>query len=247
MKMDKKMLYGLTLVLIAALVLVLCTGCGLVRGTQQDLSKDLTQKLEKLQNEAMLPEETPFMLDGDSFDAVEPEEIVENDVWEEEPQPEETNEPEEQPAAEPEAAEAPMYGLMIDDFEAEPMDYGSEDWGVNSYTRAYLYDGMVKVIVGRVEEVTDDAQAREWIAQRADANETVADTHYSDLYSAGHVAYMMSYTSGGNEDTRKCVDVYLLAEDAMHWFHTATPIDWYEDYSMQIERWIQGLYLEQWN
>ena len=239
------------LCLLLAGLMLLCTACS---GKDEEGSAEMLKALLKLKQQQMQAEPTeteePFMLDGDSFDAVEPVQteepfMLDGDSFDAVEPEEEEPAPTPEPA--PEETEAPMYGLKVEDFDAEPMDYGTEDWGVNSYTRAYVFDGMVKVIFGRVEEIKDDQAALEWIAERANANDGADYILTVDLYSAGHDAWMLEYISGGNEDARHCVDVYFIAEDAMHWFHTATPIDWHEDYSMQIERWIQSLYLEQWN
>ena len=245
------------LCLLLAGLMLLCTACG---GKDEEASAEMLKAMLMLKQQQMQAEpaetEEPFMLDGDSFDAVEPAEteepfMLDGDSFDAvEPEENEPEEPEASavtPEPEAEEPEALLYGLMVEDFDAEPNDYGSEDWGVNSYTRAYVYDGMVSVTFGRVEEIASDKEALEWIAERANANDGADCILAVDLYSAGHDAWMLDYVSGGNEDARKCVDVYFIAEDAMHWFHTATPIDWYGDYSMQIERWVQSLYLEQWN
>lgn len=235
--------------LLLAVLLLLCAGCGKKEeDLEGKLSKELLMKMAQAQMEQKdeptpapeqptpVPEQpTAAPEQPDPTPEKEPEDHEEPDDYD---GPDITSEP---------AQEDPMYVLKIEGFDGEPMDYGTEDWGNNSFTRAYLYDGMVKVIIGRVEEIRDDESALEWIAERAGAVDGVDGILFTDLYTAEHAAWILAYTSGGNEDTRKCMDVYFVAEDAMHWVHTATPIDWYDDYSMKIERWVQSLYLEQWN
>ena len=63
---------------------------------------------------------------------------------------------------------------------------------------------------------------------------------------SAHFSYpcaVATYDMGWNEDTRKCVNLFIFTDEYCFWAEASAPIDMYEDYEDKFVEWFAGLEL----
>ncbi len=113
-----------------------------------------------------------------------------------------------------------------------------------SYQEELLFDAMVSVVTERVAriEYSDEAIAKQINKLNGmDASDIIIKKDDAVSTKLSYPAWRITYTTGANEDTRKNVDIYIQTDDWDFRLHTSTPIDSVDDYSENIETWIESL------
>jgi len=113
-----------------------------------------------------------------------------------------------------------------------------------TYREELLFDGMVGIVTERVSgvEYSEDAVIAQISGLDGEDISNVSieqDDAVSEQLS--YPAWLVTYETGENEDTRQNVDVYIQTDGWDFRFHTSTPIDAFADYSENIEYWIESL------
>lgn len=125
--------------------------------------------------------------------------------------------------------------MLAADYQPNASEYSAD----GSFVETFLYDGMVEVQFCAFAGKTDAQSALEAAAVVTGAN--VTQMRRERIYINNQEALLLRYTVGNNEDMYWCEDVLTLAQEGSMLFHTATPVDRWEDYSGQVEAWVEGL------
>jgi len=112
---------------------------------------------------------------------------------------------------------------------------GFEEVGVGEFMK----DSLVYVRVGAYASfgtTYDEPTLRERVfsllgQEITEFSATPSQEHTQRL---GHTAWLLEYSMGSNEDSARCVDLFVAADIDDYWAHVKVPADHFEDYEKDI-------------
>ena len=132
--------------------------------------------------------------------------------------------------------------LSIPSVESEGTLMRSEENAQGVRADTYFYDGLVAIVIERLLPGSGDTL--ESIVARTASWENVSEeeiaTEVDDVTAGqlGHPSYRLFYTTGGNEDTRWNMDLWVMTGPWDFRVHVVIPIDYDEEYAEQVIHWF---------
>jgi hypothetical protein len=129
--------------------------------------------------------------------------------------------------------------------DTEAVGFQMNDEGVAAFTRI-VGGGAAAIVVERLkpDDIDFDPEAvAEFVAEaeNIDAEKVTAEALDDLTEKYTYPVIGAGYITGGNEDTRRNIDVYIFTDQWVFRLHTSIAIDYAEEYMEKVEDWLSNL------